>query len=123
MSHPDYYFIVVILKHQRLQKVWDKLFFDFIRLNLVKDFEDGLDCLYPHEGFLIVKQLVDFWQVHFFESLRSKQLLMIRLQILLHKLCTLGPNLVVGVLAHAENKSDNDGFFIHGLLTNVLCHC
>ena len=122
MSHPDYYFIVVILKHQRLQKVWDKLFFDFIRLNLVKDFEDGLNCLYPHVGFLVVKQLVDFWQIYVLESLRSKQLLMIRLQVLIHELCTLSPDLIVGVLAHAENKSHDDWFFIHGLLTNVLSH-
>ena len=122
MSHSDYYFIVVILKHQRLQKVWNELFFDFVRLNLVKDFKNGLNCLYPHVGIFVVKKLVDLWQIHFFESFRAEELFMIRLQVLLHEFCTLSPNLVVCILTHAENKSHDDRFFIHVFLTNVLCH-
>ena len=122
LAHPGYYSIMVVLKDQRLQKVWNKLLLDFVGLNVVKDFEDGLDSLYPHVGFFVIEQLVDLWQVHFLESLRTKQLLMIRLQVFLHELCTLNPNLVVGILAHAENQPHNDGFFVHSLLSNVLCH-
>ena len=55
LAHSDYYLIVVVLEHQRLQEVWDELLLDLLGLNVVEDFEDCLDGLYPHVGFFVIE--------------------------------------------------------------------
>ena len=99
-AHSYYYLVVVVLVHERLEEVGDELFLDLANLDHLENFENGLDCLYPHVRLFVIEKFINLRQVDFFKSLGPYKFLVVSLQVFFHKDGSFSPDLIVGVLAH-----------------------
>ena len=120
--HAGYDLIMVVLEDEGLEKVRHELLLDFVAVDVLKDFHNRLDSLHSDIGLLIIQQFVNLRQKHILEPLCAKKLLSVHLQVLLQEGCPLDPDLVVGVLAHAQHESLDHRFLVHGLLCDIFSH-
>ena len=65
-SHLLYYLIVIVLDDERSQEIRNELLLYRLLLQVLENLEYRLDHLDPNIAFLVVKKLVDFWQVEVF---------------------------------------------------------